>query len=552
MNLGTCVLPSGQFVFGIHKPSFTADNLRENDRIQQLGLISNHTPYVNHANFPPKSVMEPGAGWVYEIPNPFPFRGTTYVGKSWADARAKNISSIRLETPPDVSFSSVMKKWAVKNHVTENSAKDLLHELPEPLLLSLATTSTDPEDLECLAGLSCDFVLSRETGRPEGLHYRYKNKNDASPVIRNRPLFEAVANNPHLPEDYRQTMVLRPGVQGNSEIVGEWTGKGKSGHVYEYLRRNSYIPWGHYAANMADDTIRYRISDLMPADMAAMRGLYYQRTFVRVARELGVKIDAFRKRLSPEELEALRLTIARKLAHRLTGDPLEFNSTLWGWNFGFDYAPTKYRLHASHQQVHQQFAMIPDTVSVYGDQQSPDKKTGSIPSYRCGDMVGDFIKLFRRKTKKCFFKCYIEAIRSNRRMDNRLDREKQLVVHEDKNVMLFVPKAQTSQWELQVMPLKPVGNVVEADAGVRHSLDRALLLGIKAVSAMGAKMVTAIEFSKKLDDPDKDQHLLYSLMPKLPESPGAFSEAQLRWINGHYPEDFAHQCRTAMHAAKGS
>jgi len=40
--------------------------------------------------------------------------------------------------------------------------------------------------------------------------------------------------------------------------------------------------------------------------------------------------------------------------------------------------------------------------------------------------------------------------------------------------------------------------------------------------------------------------LLYAFLPRLPESPGAFSEAQLRWINGHYPEDFAAACRRRL------
>ncbi len=44
---------------------------------------------------------------------------------------------------------------------------------------------------------------------------------------------------------------------------------------------------------------------------------------------------------------------------------------------------------------------------------------------------------------------------------------------------------------------------------------------------------------------ENDQRLLYSFLPKLPESPGAFSETQLRWINGHFPEDFAAACRAA-------
>jgi hypothetical protein len=46
--------------------------------------------------------------------------------------------------------------------------------------------------------------------------------------------------------------------------------------------------------------------------------------------------------------------------------------------------------------------------------------------------------------------------------------------------------------------------------------------------------------------PESDQHVLYCFLPKLPESPGAFSEAQLRWINGHYPEDFAIACRLKL------
>ncbi len=41
-------------------------------------------------------------------------------------------------------------------------------------------------------------------------------------VIHDHALFEAVANNPHLPSDYKQAMVLRPGAQGNSVIIGEF------------------------------------------------------------------------------------------------------------------------------------------------------------------------------------------------------------------------------------------------------------------------------------------------------------------------------------------
>jgi hypothetical protein len=63
---------------------------------------------------------------------------------------------------------------------------------------------------------------------------------------------------------------------------------------------------------------------------------------------------------------------------------------------------------------------------------------------------------------------------------------------------------------------------------------------------MGAKMVTVFEYAKRIDSPDTDQRLIYAFLPKIPHSPGAFSESQYRWINGHYPEDFAFSCRAHM------
>ena len=59
-------------------------------------------------------------------------------------------------------------------------------------------------------------------------------------------------------------------------------------------------------------------------------------------------------------------------------------------------------------------------------------------------------------------------------------------------------------------------------------------------------MVTVIEYAKRFDEEDSDQRLLYAFLPRLPESPGAFSEAQMRWICGHYPEDFAIACRRQL------
>ena len=88
-----------------------------------------------------------------------------------------------------------------------------------------------------------------------------------------------------------------------------------------------------------------------------------------------------------------------------------------------------------------------------------------------------------------------------------------------------------------------IGNILESDSGARQSLDTAILIAVRVLEQLGAKMVTSIEYSKAFDAGQTGQRLLYTFLPRLPESPGAFSEAQLRWINGHYPEDFAVACR---------
>jgi len=232
-------------------------------------------------------------------------------------------------------------------------------------------------------------------------------------------------------------------------------------------------------------------------------------------------------------LETLRKQIQERIKG---GQGIDFDRTLWGWNYGFDYAPSGYRLHASHQQIHQQYALIPSTVPLAaGD--------GCLPAYACGDLVGDVVKTFRRETGRDFFDCYEKAIRENCRMDGKTQGERSLVVFEDDQVMLFVPKAQTSQWELQLMPKASVGNIFEADQSLRRSLDQSILIAAKTLEAMGARMITSIEYAKAINGGDTGQRLLVAFMPRLPESPGAFSEAQLRWINGHYPEDFALACR---------
>ncbi|PID40540.1 MAG: hypothetical protein CR984_02660 [Proteobacteria bacterium] len=527
MKLRTCVSPNGRFVFGIHRPQFTVDNFRQTDHLFDLGAFADGSRLRNEINFPKGRVHEPAADRIYEVPNPFPFRGTTYIGKAWADDRARSPASIRLPASPAVSF--------FKDYADEQAAFDAIGNLPRTLKLALAVSSTDTRDLVCLAHLACEFCMDHEKKLPWGMAYERSSGGKIRPCIVDEALFDAVANNRHLPDAYKQTMVLRPGAQGKSEIVGEW--QGPQSHVFEYLRRNSYIPWGHYAANMANDAERYRLSDLTWQDMTGMRHLYYQRSYTRMAMDTGCPYTGAEGTLSADALEKLRQAVLDSLA---TNGRIDFNRTLWGWNFGYDYAPNGYRLHASHQQIHQQFALIPAMIPLAMDQ------TRSLPAYACGDLIGDFIDDFRRKTGQSFFDCYHRAITENQRMDERSDRDHRLVVFEDEQVMLFVPKAQTSQWELQLMPKNAVGNILEADSHMRRSLDRAILVAVKVLGSMGARMITSIEYSKPVTNKDLDQRLLMSFMPRLPESPGAFSEAQLRWINGHYPEDFALACRSHL------
>jgi len=539
LNLRTSVHPEGRFIVACHRPAYRVANLRVRNNACTLGHLPDGRLVDNRRNFPEGPVSVPDADGVYEIANPFPFRGTTYIGKAWADAKHRDPSTICLPSPPGVSMSRWFRRHVGPEMSGADRATALIKTLPEPVQLALAVTSTDPEDLILLAEEAGEFIHDGDTGRPVGLRFTGNADGSPRPKIHNPVLFEAVANNPHLPDAYKETMVLRPGVQGDSEIVGEWATDSGS-HVFEYLRRNSYIPWGHYAANMANDTVRYNPGALTPEDMTGMRHLYYQRTYLRLADMLQLAPEGQQRRLRPEELESMRQCILEELGAPGHPGRLPLNSTLWGWNFGFDFAPSRYRLHASHQQVHQQYALIPRHAPVTD---AATEEPAMPPAYACGDLIHDFIRTYRDATGVDFFTAYIQAVHGNRRTDGRSDGDADLVVHRDENVMLFVPKAQTSQWELQLVTLAPVGNVLEADETMRESLDQALLIAVQTLGNMGARMITTIEYAKRFDAGDTGQHLMYCFLPRLPESPGAFSEAQLRWINGHYPEDFAAVCR---------
>ncbi len=527
--LRTCVTTRGVFKVGVHRPHYRVRNLRAQDFRMSLGTKSDGLSHDNSLNFPPADVREEGARWIYEIANPFSFRGSTYIDSGWAKARADNPDLINIDPQPACSLSSVLAEVVEPEKIHE-----IIQCLPRPVLYDLAGNSTDPDELVLLAE-SCCRLQRDESGLPIGLLYLERDGNVRADID-DFELFETIANNPCLPDRYKEIMVLRPGVQGGSEIVGDRR-QGES-HVFEYLRRNSYIPWGHYAANMAHDAVRYRTSELSLEDMQAMRHLYYQRIVVTLADRLALPLDINRRNLTEQELEQLRLQVLAAVEESAIHP-----ATLWGWNFGYDFSGSGYRLHASHQMIHQQFAMVPDEVELLDG-------TTAI-SYSCGDQVTEVVEQYRQETGSDFFNDYIRCIRQNERPDGRQG-EKELVVYADENVMLFVPKAQVSQWELQLMVIAdqegvPVGNVLEADTAVRASIDRGILTAQHIFAGLGAKMVTSIEFSKRLGICN-GQRLLYSFLPKLPWSMGAFSEAQQRYICGHFPEDFARACRAKMAA----
>ena len=387
----TCISANGLFQWGIHKPSYRVKNLRSRTRHESLGVDTSQNRIENLINYPDMDVVVDQAEWIYEIANPFPFRGTTYIGKRWADKSAEDYESIQLPPPPALSFSQLLKSEAIET--------SFISRLPRPVQLSLATCSTDPDDLVSLAHIACDFIFSAEN-EISGLLYSKNGDGITKPAIHDHALFEAVANNPFLPDSYKIIMVIRPGAQGVSEIVGDYHSNSKT-HIYEYLRRNSYIGGGHYAANMADDAIRYDIESLAFEDMRGLRHLYYQRTYVRLAEALGIELDTPPE--NDEHLEEIRKRIWAKLPRQ----SMDFSATLWGWNFGFDYSSSGYRLHASHQQIHQQFAMIPKHFS----NQAAMNFGVSNPCgpFSSGEMISEIIDLYRKEYGKSFYTCYLCA-----------------------------------------------------------------------------------------------------------------------------------------------
>lgn len=543
----SCVGKDGQFIVGIHNPEFYVKNLRENTCIEMLGQLEDGTIIDNHVNFPQKDIHEPQADTIYEIANAFAFRGTTYINSAWADAKTAHPETIRIPEPKPCSLINNFKAYSNGRELGIKNKTALIDILPHPLLLALAQASTDPEELILLAKKACNILLDPDNGLPVGIGYT-KNRHQAIvPDIIDHELFEVLVNNHHLPDNYKNALVLKPGVQGNNEITGEYLSVDNNTHVFEYLRRNSYIPWGHFAANMANDAVRYSTKQLSCEDMTGIRHLYYQRAYIRMAETLNIACPDKKKALTQTQLEALRTQLIEKL--NMPGEPSTvepspdepspiFDATLWGWNFGFGYAQSGHRLHASHQMIHQQNAMIPKHI--------PTTSGKQVNSFACGDLISDCIDQYKNTHGKDFFDCFLTAITNNVRTDGNKSAPNSLIVAEDEYTLLFVPKAQVCEFELQLMPKTACPNIFEADTNMRNSLDKAILTAVKTLESLGAKLVTSIEYSKRFNRVENGQHLLYSFIPRLPYAPGTFSEAQLRWISGLYPEDFAQACRMAV------
>ena len=276
--------------------------------------------------------------------------------------------------------------------------------------------------------------------------------------------------------------------------------------------------------------------------MTGIRHLYYQRIYTRTARMLGITLPTTGRPLSCEELETLRRQVMNVMAsgeHNTldNGSPL-FTGALWGWNFGFGFAQSGHRLHASHQMIHQQNAMVPESI--------PDSEGNPYPCFACGDLIADFIQDYSTAHGADFFTAFIKAIENNQRTDLNPAGPNSLKVWENDQVMLFAPKAQVSEWELMLMTKRPCPHVLCADTQTRNALDTGIRTAIQALETLGAQMVTSVEFSGRFNSPVTGQHLVYSFIPRLPYAPDTFSEAQMRFIAGCYPEDFAFACRKAL------
>ncbi|MFO7753023.1 MAG: hypothetical protein R6V41_07880, partial [Desulfobacteraceae bacterium] len=214
----SCVAPEGTFKTGIHEPCFHIRNFRENDFITDLGEVFQNGSVPNTVNFPSGDVSEKKADIIYEISNPYDFNGTTYINSAWADKNALNPELISLKPRGGISFQNSMKQWLRKDAVPAG----IYDALPRPVLLAVAESSTDPEELVKIAEKACSFCFNPDDRTPCGLLFEQDLSGNAVPKIHDPELFDIIANNRFLPDSHKEAMVLKPGIQGPSEITGEY------------------------------------------------------------------------------------------------------------------------------------------------------------------------------------------------------------------------------------------------------------------------------------------------------------------------------------------
>ena len=75
-----------------------------------LGKTGSGQEVLNETNFPAGDIEETEADWIFEIPNAFPFRGTTFITKSWADEKAANPALIGLPQKSQTSLSEALSQ----------------------------------------------------------------------------------------------------------------------------------------------------------------------------------------------------------------------------------------------------------------------------------------------------------------------------------------------------------------------------------------------------------------------------------------------------------
>nr|MDJ0885287.1 hypothetical protein [Desulfobacterales bacterium] len=144
--LRSSVTPDGRFAVGIHRPSYRIANLRRSKPIASLGQGPDGRTVKNDQNFPSGDIDVPAAVPIFEIANPLPWRGVTYISKDWADNCAQAPERISLPPRSPVSMRGWLHEISDGRLTDENRAGEMLARLPDAVKLALATTSTDPRD----------------------------------------------------------------------------------------------------------------------------------------------------------------------------------------------------------------------------------------------------------------------------------------------------------------------------------------------------------------------------------------------------------------------